>query len=76
VRAPAPQELRATRVVALPIEEASAKIRTGGPIDDPEDMTIPVWTGQLPVAIRSMSHIPTPDDAPRFALPERPRGID
>jgi nitroimidazol reductase NimA-like FMN-containing flavoprotein (pyridoxamine 5'-phosphate oxidase superfamily) len=76
VRAPSGQELRATRVLALPIEEASAKVRTGGPVDDAEDMGIPVWTGQLPVALRAMSHIPTPDDAPRFEQPARPRGID
>jgi nitroimidazol reductase NimA-like FMN-containing flavoprotein (pyridoxamine 5'-phosphate oxidase superfamily) len=76
VRPPSARELHATRVLALPIEEASAKVRTGGPVDDPEDLTVPVWTGQLPVAVRAMSHIPTPDDAPRFSLPERPRGID
>jgi uncharacterized protein len=76
IRGPSDKELRATRVLALPIEEASAKIRTGGPVDDPEDLGIPVWTGQLPVAIRAMSHIPTPDDAPHFPFPPRPRGID
>jgi hypothetical protein len=63
-------------VLALAIDEASAKIRTGGPIDDAEDMGVPVWTGQLPVGLRAMSHIATPDDAPRFALPARPLGID
>jgi hypothetical protein len=61
VRPPSNKELAATRVLALPIEEASAKIRTGGPIDDAEDLAVPVWTGQLPVALRAMSHIPTPD---------------
>ncbi len=76
VRAPSAQELRATRVLALPIDEASAKVRTGGPVDDPEDMAVPVWTGQLPVALRAMSHVPTPDDAPRFPLPARPPGIE
>jgi nitroimidazol reductase NimA-like FMN-containing flavoprotein (pyridoxamine 5'-phosphate oxidase superfamily) len=76
VRTPTDKELAATRVLALAIEEASAKIRTGGPIDDAEDMAVPVWTGQLPVGLRAMSHIPTPDDAPRFALPARPHGID
>lgn len=76
IRPPTDKELDATRVIALPIEEASAKIRTGGPIDDDEDMAVPVWTGQLPVALRAMSHIPTPDAAPRFDLPARPRGID
>jgi uncharacterized protein len=76
IRRPSDKELRATRVLALPIDEASAKIRTGGPIDDPEDAGIPVWTGHLPVAIRAMSHIPTPDDAPHHAVPARPVGID
>jgi nitroimidazol reductase NimA-like FMN-containing flavoprotein (pyridoxamine 5'-phosphate oxidase superfamily) len=76
VRAPTAKELEATRVLAIAIEEASAKIRTGGPIDDAEDMTVPVWTGQLPVGLRAMSHIPTPDDAPRFPLPVRPHGVD
>lgn len=76
VRAPNDKELHATRVIALPIDEVSAKVRTGGPIDDPEDLTVPVWAGQLPVAIRAMSHIPTPDDAPLYAPPARPPGID
>ncbi|HEX4421429.1 MAG TPA: pyridoxamine 5'-phosphate oxidase family protein [Kofleriaceae bacterium] len=76
VRCPSAQELRATRVLAIPIEEASAKVRTGPPIDDPEDLAVPVWAGQLPIALRAMSHIPTPDDAPQFAIPARPAGID
>lgn len=76
VRGPNDKELRATRVLALPLDEASAKIRTGPPIDDPEDLTVPVWTGQLPVGIRAMSHIPTPDDAPQYDAPLRPRGVD
>ena len=88
VRPPSAKELAATRVLALPIEEASAKIRTGGPLIDAEDLAVPVWTGQLPVALRAMSHIPTPDDErsqalrdgdpdpARFAPPARPRGVD
>lgn len=76
VRGPNDKELHATRVLALPIDEVSAKVRTGGPVDDPEDLTVPVWTGQLPIAIRAMSHIPTPDDAPQYATPVRPAGID
>jgi nitroimidazol reductase NimA-like FMN-containing flavoprotein (pyridoxamine 5'-phosphate oxidase superfamily) len=76
VRRPNAKELLATRVLALPIGEASAKVRTGPPIDDPEDLAVPVWTGQLPIAIRGMSHIPTPDDAPQFAPPIRPHGVD
>jgi len=76
VRGPNAKELHATRVLALPLDEVSAKVRTGGPIDDPEDLSVPVWAGQLPVAMRAMSHIPTPDDAPQFAIPSRPAGID
>lgn len=76
VRKPSDKELHATRVLALPIEEASAKIRTGGPKDDPEDLGVPVWTGHLPVGIRAMSHIPTPGDAPHHDAPVRPPGID
>ncbi len=76
VRGPSPQELRATRVLAMPIEEASAKIRTGPPIDDAEDVAIPVWAGQLPVGLRAMSHLPTPDDAPLYPIPARPHGVD
>jgi nitroimidazol reductase NimA-like FMN-containing flavoprotein (pyridoxamine 5'-phosphate oxidase superfamily) len=76
VRKPNDKELHATRVLALPIDEVSAKVRTGGPVDDPEDLAVPVWAGQLPVALRAMSHIPTPDDAPQYAAPARPHGVD
>jgi hypothetical protein len=48
-RAPSDKELRTTLVLGLPISEVSAKARTGGPIDDEEDLALPVWAGQLPV---------------------------
>jgi hypothetical protein len=48
-RAPNMNELRATRVVSLPLTEASAKVRTGGPLDDTEDLSLPVWAGVLPM---------------------------
>jgi len=51
VRAPNLKELRQTLVLALPIDEASAKIRTGGPIDDEEDYALPVWAGVLPLTL-------------------------
>jgi nitroimidazol reductase NimA-like FMN-containing flavoprotein (pyridoxamine 5'-phosphate oxidase superfamily) len=44
-------ELRKTLVLALPIEEGSAKVRTGGPIDDEEDMDLPVWAGVVPLRL-------------------------
>ncbi|MBL8019820.1 MAG: pyridoxamine 5'-phosphate oxidase family protein [Leptospirales bacterium] len=52
-RPPTSQELKGTTVLALPIEEASAKIRTGPPIDDPDDMGLSVWAGVIPVAVRA-----------------------
>ncbi len=48
-RQPNRKELKATAVVALPIEMASAKVRSGPPGDDEEDYTLPVWAGVLPI---------------------------
>ncbi|MEH6576820.1 MAG: pyridoxamine 5'-phosphate oxidase family protein [Amphritea sp.] len=42
-------EMKATAVFAFPIEEVSAKVRSGGPVDDPEDMALDVWAGVKPV---------------------------
>ncbi|HYO76291.1 MAG TPA: pyridoxamine 5'-phosphate oxidase family protein [Thermoanaerobaculia bacterium] len=51
IREPNELELRATSVLAVPITEASAKIRTGGPVDDDEDYALPVWAGVLPLTL-------------------------
>ena len=51
VRPPNESELRQTLVLALPIGEASAKIRTGGPVDDEEDYALPVWAGVVPLTL-------------------------
>ena len=51
VRPPNEQELKATAVLALPLDEVSAKIRIGPPIDDEEDLSWPVWAGVLPLAL-------------------------
>ena len=48
-RPPNETELRATLVLRLPLDEASAKVREGGPIDDDEDMDLPYWSGVIPV---------------------------
>lgn len=48
-RQPNDRELKATSVLRLPIEEFSAKVRTGPPIDDPEDYSFPTWAGVLPL---------------------------
>lgn len=50
-RPPDDRELRATSVLRLPITEASAKVRTGGPIDDEADLPLDVWAGVLPLAM-------------------------
>ena len=49
VRQPTGQELKATHVLALELKEASAKVRTGPPVDDEEDYALPVWAGVLPI---------------------------
>ena len=50
-RWPTPQELKATTVLKLPLTEASAKIRTGGPKDKEEDLDYPIWAGVLPLSL-------------------------
>jgi uncharacterized protein len=51
-RQPTAQELKSTSVIALPIEEASAKVRTGPPIDDEVDYALPIWAGVVPLETR------------------------
>jgi nitroimidazol reductase NimA-like FMN-containing flavoprotein (pyridoxamine 5'-phosphate oxidase superfamily) len=45
------QELKATQVLRLPLIHVAAKVRTGGPLDDPEDMDLPVWAGVVPMHV-------------------------
>ena len=51
VRPPSEVELRQTAVLRLEVEDMSAKARTGGPIDEPEDMDLPVWAGVVPCGL-------------------------
>src|SRR5262245_7333169 len=68
IRGPNDQELKATLVLSLPIEEASAKVRTGPPIDDEPDYALPVWAGVLPLKL--MPGAPESDPRlPREILP-------
>jgi nitroimidazol reductase NimA-like FMN-containing flavoprotein (pyridoxamine 5'-phosphate oxidase superfamily) len=46
------KEIRGTSVLALPLVEVSAKVRTGGPVDEPEDMDLPVFAGVVPVSVQ------------------------
>src|SRR5258708_23798640 len=59
VRPPTEQELKGTSVFALPLDEVSAKVRTGPPVDDEEDYALPVWAGVVP--IRSQVEQPVAD---------------
>jgi nitroimidazol reductase NimA-like FMN-containing flavoprotein (pyridoxamine 5'-phosphate oxidase superfamily) len=52
VREPTAQELKATSVLVLPLDEASAKIRTGPPVDDDDDLGRPVWAGVVPLRLQ------------------------
>ena len=52
VRPPTESELKATTVLAIPLKEVSAKVRTGPPLDDEDDYSLPVWAGVLPLELR------------------------
>ena len=53
VRAPTEQELKATSVLYLPLDEGSAKVRTGPPVDDEEGYTLDDWAGVVPLALQA-----------------------
>ena len=57
VRPPTEKELQATTVLAIPLEEVSAKVRTGSPIDAEADYAIPVWAGVLPLELTTSTPI-------------------
>ena len=58
VRPPTDLELKATIVLRLPISEASAKMRTGDPVDDEADYSLNVWAGVLPLALKAGEPVP------------------
>jgi nitroimidazol reductase NimA-like FMN-containing flavoprotein (pyridoxamine 5'-phosphate oxidase superfamily) len=60
VRPPTVKELKAIHVLAFPLEEASAKIRTGPPLDDEEDYALPAWAGVIPLHTRAGAPVPDP----------------
>jgi len=67
VRQPSEQELKATIVLALPLAEASAKIRTGPPHDEAEDYALEIWAGVLP--LHTVVEEPATDPELRVAVP-------
>jgi hypothetical protein len=81
VRPPNANELKATALLALPIEEASAKVRTGPPLDDEEDYALPAWAGVIPLTMtagqpladpRLPAQTPIPQHLASYARPGRP----
>ncbi len=81
VRWPTAQELKATKVLALPISEASAKVRTGPPLDDEEDYALKVWAGLLPFHVATEAPVADPrlnsesQDVPAYLLDYSKRPI-
>ncbi|MBW4625729.1 MAG: pyridoxamine 5'-phosphate oxidase family protein [Brasilonema octagenarum HA4186-MV1] len=70
VRPPNCQELQGTLVLSLPITEASAKVRTGPPLDDEEDYSLSVWAGVLPLQVVTGDAIADPRLHTETALPK------
>jgi nitroimidazol reductase NimA-like FMN-containing flavoprotein (pyridoxamine 5'-phosphate oxidase superfamily) len=69
VREPSAKELAGTLVLRLPIEEASAKVRTGPPLDDEEDYALECWAGVLPLRLTPGTPVPDPRMPAGRALP-------
>jgi uncharacterized protein len=73
-RPPTEKELRSTMLLALPIVDATAKVRTGWPNDDEEDLHLDIWAGVVP--IRTLFDGPRPDPQLRPGLTEPPYAVD
>jgi nitroimidazol reductase NimA-like FMN-containing flavoprotein (pyridoxamine 5'-phosphate oxidase superfamily) len=69
VRPPTPMELKATSVLCLPLDEASAKVRTGPPVDDEEDYALDVWAGVLPLRLLALEPEADPQLTPGIRPP-------
>ena len=69
-RQPSDRELKATSVLKLPLRECSAKVRTGPPIDDDEDMSLPFWAGVLPLELVPRTPLPDPKLPSDIAIPD------
>jgi uncharacterized protein len=69
IRRPTAKELAATKVIALPIDVASAKVRTGPPNDDPDDFDSSVWAGIVPLQIVAAPPVPAPNLPAAVSVP-------
>jgi len=69
------QEIKATMVLSMPLEEVSAKVRVGPPIDDDEDYALPIWAGVLPMSVAIGIPEADPKLTPGVAAPEHVRNF-
>lgn len=69
-RLPNAQELKGTIVLGFSIEEGSAKVRTGQPLDDPQDYSLPIWAGELPLQLTPGNPIADPKLVPKITMPK------
>ena len=69
------QEAKATAILSLPITEASAKVRSGGPVDDEEDYALPIWAGVIPVSMHIGEPVPDGRNLPDVEEPAHVRGF-
>jgi len=68
-RPPTAQELKGTAVLRIPLDEVSAKVRTGGPVDDDEDYGMDVWAGVVPLEVRRLAPVADERLDPAIPLP-------
>jgi nitroimidazol reductase NimA-like FMN-containing flavoprotein (pyridoxamine 5'-phosphate oxidase superfamily) len=82
IREPTPKEFAATTIVSLPLDEASAKVRTGPPHDDEEDLDLAIWAGEVPLRMVPLASVPDPllragiEPTPAVADWARPSGAE
>ena len=69
-RIPNARELAATGVLSVDLVEVSAKVRTGAPVDDPEDAMLPHWAGVVPLSLKAGTPVPAADLDPAIPVPD------
>lgn len=74
MRQPSDKELKATAVLEFTVDEASAKIRTGPPLDDEEDYDLPIWAGIVPLQLTRGAAVADNRLKPGVEIPSYVRG--
>jgi nitroimidazol reductase NimA-like FMN-containing flavoprotein (pyridoxamine 5'-phosphate oxidase superfamily) len=78
-RRPTEKEFRGTLMAGLTIDAATAKVRSGPPADDPDDVDLPIWAGEIPYGLQPGTPVPSPDLPGGIEFPTRLRshlGLD